>query len=104
MARFDVHANRGASRERMPYLVDVQSDLLAALRTRIVVPLARPEVTGLRSADRLMPTLEVADEALILLTPQLAGISSSELGPAVASLAADRGAIIDALDVLVSGV
>lgn len=104
MAQFDVHENRGASRDRMPYLVDVQSELLAALRTRVVVPLARAGTTGLRSAERLMPTLEIGREPLILLTPQLAGISRSELGPAVGSLADERSAIIDALDVLFTGV
>ena len=43
MARFEVHSNLNrASRDRVPYLIDLQADLLAALRTRLVAPLVRP--------------------------------------------------------------
>lgn len=42
MPQFDVYANPSASTKRMyPYLLDIQSDTLSALATRIVVPLGR---------------------------------------------------------------
>jgi len=40
MAQFDVYRNaHPATRARVPYLLDVQSDLLETLATRVVVPL-----------------------------------------------------------------
>lgn len=41
MPRFDVYLNTGAQAATTPYLLDVQSDLLQGLETRIVVPLRR---------------------------------------------------------------
>jgi toxin CcdB len=39
--QFDVYRNPDAStRSRFPYLLDIQSDLLDSLSTRVVVPLA----------------------------------------------------------------
>ncbi|WP_396267386.1 CcdB family protein [Ideonella sp.] len=39
MARFDVYANPGSHAKTTPFLVDVQSDLLDGLDTRMVIPL-----------------------------------------------------------------
>jgi len=39
MARFDVYANPGSKSDTTPYLLDVQSDLLDDLETRMVIPL-----------------------------------------------------------------
>ena len=39
MARFDVYANPGAHATITPFLLDVQSDLLDGLDTRMVIPL-----------------------------------------------------------------
>jgi len=39
MARFDVYANPGIHATTTPYLLDVQSDLLDGLDTRMVIPL-----------------------------------------------------------------
>lgn len=41
MAQFDVYRNVGPDARRVPYLLDVQSDLLAGVTTRVVVPLVR---------------------------------------------------------------
>ncbi|MDO8318030.1 CcdB family protein [Rhodoferax sp.] len=44
--QFDVYANPSPRmRDVYPYVVDVQSDLLSALATRMVVPLAVPPKT-----------------------------------------------------------
>lgn len=41
MARFDVYANSAGKVDDVPYLLDVQSDVLSALDTRVVIPLRR---------------------------------------------------------------
>ena len=40
MTQFDVHINPNpATRKAIPYLLDVQADLLDTLATRVIVPL-----------------------------------------------------------------
>jgi toxin CcdB len=43
MARFDVYATPGRHVDSTPYLLDVQSDLLDGLDSRVVIPLRRRE-------------------------------------------------------------
>ena len=105
MAQFDVYRNPSpASRSRIPFLLDVQADLLDALGTRIVVPLCRPEVLGGKPAETLNPELEVEGRKFLMLTPELAGVPRKALGERVASLANDRGRIIAALDLAITGI
>jgi len=105
MAQFDVYRNPNpATRVRIPYLLDVQAELLASLATRLVVPLCRPEVLGGKPAERLNPQFELVGRKLIMLTPELAGIPRKALGERVANLAEERGAIIAALDLAFTGV
>ena len=105
MAQFDVYRNANpASRVRVPYLLDVQSDLLESLSTRLVVPLCKPDVLKGRLAERLNPVLEVEGRKLVLLTPELAGVSRKTLGACVGNLAKHRQAIIAALDLVITGI
>ncbi len=106
MPQFAVHRNRnGATRARYPLLLDVQSDLLEDLRTRVVIPLTPASATTKRtSLQNLTPLCTVEGKEYLLLTPQLAGIAAKELGPAIADLSQDRQTIIDALDMLITGI
>lgn len=105
MAQFDVFENRdAASRKRVPYLLDVQSDLLTDLATRVVIPLASQSRDGLARINRLMPVFEIDGAALTLVTPQIVGVPRAILGSRVASLAGRRHDIVAALDVLITGV
>lgn len=54
--------------------------------------------------EGLTPIFEIAGDRHIMLTPQLAGISRSELGTKIANLAHCREAIIAALDLLITGI
>ncbi|CAA6816935.1 MAG: Unknown protein [uncultured Thiotrichaceae bacterium] len=52
MAQFDVYRNNNpASQEHIPYLLDVQSDLLDVLNTRVIVPLNEDTLTTPRIGD-----------------------------------------------------
>jgi toxin CcdB len=105
MAQFDVYRNTNpATRARIPYLLDVQSDLLDPLATRIVVPLCKPEVLAGKPAERLNPALEVEGRSVLMLTPELAGVPRKILGERIANLAAERSAIIAALDLAFTGI
>src|SRR5689334_4836481 len=105
MAQFDVHRNPNpATRARIPYLLDVQSDLLSLLGTRIVVPLCGADALPGGPAERLNPTLQVEGRKLFLLTQELAGVPRKALGTRVANLASDRDAIVAAVDLAITGV
>jgi len=105
MAQFDVYRNaNAATRARVPYLLDVQSDLLDALATRVVVPLCKPEVLRGKLAERLNPVFEVEGRKMVLLTPELAGVSRKALGEQIANLAKRRDSIIAALDLVITGI
>lgn len=105
MPQFAVHRNRNqATKARFPLLLDVQSDLLAPLATRVVVPLT-PAGTAQRSAmDTLTPTCRVDGKDYLMMTPQLAAISVRELGPAVDDLSSQRATMLAALDMLFTGI
>lgn len=105
MAQFDIYRNANpATRSRIPYLLDVQSDLLDVLATRVVIPLCKPEVLKGKLAERLNPVFEVEGHRMALLTPELAGVSRKMLGERVGNLSNERGPIIAALDLLFTGI
>jgi toxin CcdB len=105
MPQFDVYRNANpATRARIPYLLDVQSDLLDPLATRVVVPLCKPEVLAGKPAERLNPTFEIEGRKVLMLTPELAGVPRKLLGEPVAGLARERRAIVAALDLVLTGI
>jgi len=105
MAQFDVYRNpNSATRNRIPFLLDVQAGLLDSLATRIVVPLCRPETIGGKPAEHLNPQFEIEGRKLVMLTQELAGVPKKALGERSASLAGERGQIIAALDFAFTGV
>jgi toxin CcdB len=106
MPQFAVHRNRNtATKVRFPFLLDVQTDLLEDLGTRVVVPLAPATSATKRGAmQTLTPVCAIEGKPYVLLTPQLAGISAKELGPPIADLSHDRQAIVAALDLLFTGI
>lgn len=98
MPRFDVHRARG----RRGYLLNVQSDHLETLPTRVVVPLLSPEPDFPRIAE-LTPMVTVEGESLAMMTHYLTAVSRRELGRVVTNLCAERDSITRALDILLTG-
>jgi toxin CcdB len=105
MAQFTVYRNANRrTRDAIPYLLDVQSDLLAELRTRVVIPLALSVHLNEQSMTTLTPPFDLEGQTLALLTPQLAGIPIRELGEPVADWTAHHDRIVAALDFLLTGI
>ena len=104
MAQFDVYHNPNpGTRKTIPYLLDVQADLLDTLATRVVVPLVLIEEMGL-AAKRLNPQFKIKGESVVMSTAELAGVSNRSLGDKVTSLKNKRDEIITALDLLFTGI
>lgn len=98
MARFDVH--RGA--KGLGYLLDCQADLLSHLETRAVVPLM--PVPGLPKASQLNPVFNVDGTPYVMVTQLIFAIPVERLGKSVASLDDEYSVIMNALDMLLTGV
>lgn len=104
MPQFAVHRNANpATRSAVPLLLDVQSDLIAELGTRVVVPLYTAAAMKGKVVKTLMPVLAVGGKSHVMVTPQLAGIARKQLGTQVGDLSAQRDAILAALDFLIAG-
>lgn len=104
MARFDVYRNAGPHAEKTPYLLDIQSDLLEGLETRVVAPLRRRDCFPDAHLPRnLTPTFVVEGIECLLETPKLAAIPLRRLKVPLASLAAHQAEIVAAVDFLFQG-
>lgn len=104
MARFDVYANMGSYAKTTPYLLDVQSDLLEGLESRMVIPLrslnAFPKV---KMSYRLTPIFSINGEDCLLETPKMAAVPRRLLKVPLASLNHEHEQITAALDFLFQG-
>ena len=104
MAQFSVYRNKNPrTRAAFPLLVDVQSDLLEPLSTRVVVPLTKTAALAKKPVSYLTPEISFSDDRYLLMTPQLAAVNRSELGPLAGTLANDRQTILAALEFLLTG-
>jgi toxin CcdB len=105
MAQFTVHRNQHApTKARFPLLLDVQTDLLDGLATRVVIPLTPQAGSKSQMMDKLTPVVQVDGKHYIAVTPQLSAIAKKELGPVVADLSGERVDFIKALDFLLTGI
>ena len=104
MARCAVYRNKNArTKATFPLLVDVQSELLDELQTRVVIPLTRVAALARTPLSHLTPILTFEGETYLLMTPQLAGVAKSDLGPLAGSLVDQRAVILAAVDFLLTG-
>ena len=105
MPQFSVYKNKNPkTRSTYPYLVDVQSDLLSDLGTRVVVPLVKRTASTKKPIRSLMPVVSVDSQEFIMMVPLLAGIGKGELGTPVTSAVQHRGEVVAALDFLITGI
>lgn len=104
MASYSVFQNPNPrTNEAIPFLLDVQSDVLTMLATRVVVPLYRQGEVGVQALTRLTPEVRFQGQALVAMVPELAGISRRELGPLCGDLGSARGPVLQAIDLLLTG-
>jgi toxin CcdB len=99
VAQFDVHENVFGN----GLLLDCQADLLSHLNTRLVVPLLRPEEAP-KPALRLNPAFDIGGERYLMVTQYAGAVERRELGPKLTSLAQHDREIMNALDLLLTGV
>jgi len=98
MARYEVFkapAGKG-------FVLDIQSDLLDKLNTRVVVPLL-PRSIAPKPADRLNPVLLIKDKECVMVTQFMSAVPISVLGISVAKIDNAHAEITAAIDMLTQG-
>ncbi|HRK40314.1 MAG TPA: CcdB family protein [Burkholderiaceae bacterium] len=103
--QFDVYDNPSPRmRHVYPYVVDVQSDLLGALATRMVVPLAITSLPAKEMPRRMCPLIRVANQSLMLVPFEAAPLDKRLLITVVESVRDRSHEIIEAMDAVLSDI
>jgi toxin CcdB len=103
MRQFTVYRNKSPrTQSTFPFLVDVQSDLLEPLQTRVVIPITRVASLSQKPFSHLTPVVDFEGDSYLLMTPQLASVAMTELGTPAGSLAAQGNEIVAAMDFLLT--
>jgi toxin CcdB len=98
MAQFDVYKGP----EGVEYLLDLQTDLIEFVESRVVAPLL-PIAKISFVAKRLNPVFDVEGKPVVLVVQALAAVRKTVLGRRVANLSDHHRQIIDAVDMLFLG-
>ena len=98
MARFDVYRDPDGA----GYLVDVQTDFLDYVDSRVVVPLL-PTTDAPPIARRLNPVFDIGEVPHTMQPLMIAAVPATILRSQVANLADQSDQITDALDMLFQG-
>lgn len=103
--QYDVYPNPSPRmRDVYPYVLDVQSDLLKALATRMVVPLALTSLPASSLPRRLCPLLQVKGQSLMLVPFEAAPLDKRHLKSKVATVRERADDIVAAMDAVLSGI
>ena len=103
MRQYDICRNKDrGSRNRIPYFVVLQADLLSELATVIVAPL-RPNRTSV-VIRRLNPLIEIDGKSFFVTMQDLAGIPRASLGPVTANVIAKHREFVAAIDLIFTGI
>lgn len=105
MTQFTLYKNEDkSSRKTYPYFVNVQSDLLNDLNSRLVIPLSPGSAVNNTNAKKLCPIINLDEGTFILLVHQMTSVPRSILKAEITSLKSYRCEIMDAIDMLITGI
>ncbi|NOZ51626.1 MAG: plasmid maintenance protein CcdB [Gammaproteobacteria bacterium] len=105
MSQYTLYKNENNdSKKTYPYFVNVQSDLLDDLNSRMVIPLSPLEALNNTNAKKLCPLIDIEEGCFVLLTHQLTSIPRSILKKEATSLEKYRNEILGAIDLLLTGI
>ena len=105
MTQFSLYKNQDKrSKGSYPYFVDVQNDLFSDLNSRTVIPFARHESLNKTDVERLCPVVPIRNRNFVLLTHQMTSVPVSILSKEEMTLENYRYEILDAIDMLITGI
>jgi len=98
MAKYDIHE---FGKEKN-LVVDLQTDLLDDLNTKVVAPLMQKDIAP-KSAQYLNPIFEIAGDEYVMMTQFLSAVPTPQLGQAVGNLNDKASDITRAVDMVFQG-
>lgn len=98
MPRFDVYEHPA-----VPFVINVQADLLAELKTRVVIPLLPLTEAKKEVLPRLKPLIKINGKSYVLITTDISVVAVSQLGKLVGNAEDQRQVITEAVDFLLQG-
>jgi len=104
MSAFRIHRNNSASSEHYPFIIDVQSELLSSLDTRLAIPLVLSTKIAGAAIKNLNPTIYIDQSVYVVLTQQLAAIPKAVLGEELDGIDIDRNQLLSSIDFLITGI
>jgi toxin CcdB len=102
MPQFDVHRNSGKHKDKIPFVVVVQSSQFDSYRRRVVVPLVRASAIGKISYAAFNPTFKIRGTSVVLHPLEIVSVPVDQLGEIVGSLSDESQSIVSALDELLT--
>lgn len=105
MAQFVLYKNQDKqTRKTYPYFVDVQNALFSDLNSRVVIPFVNLDSFKKADAERLCPLILIQNKKYVMLTHQITTVPASILEVGETSLEDFRYQILDAIDMLITGI
>jgi len=104
MIQFDILKNKNTkSAQEVPFLINLQSNPMAPLATRIVAPIRKESDYADQKLTRIHISVKINGENYIAFISELAAVPSSLLGEKVGNAAAQREMFTSAVDLLFTG-
>jgi|APSaa5957512622_1039677.scaffolds.fasta_scaffold296720_1 toxin CcdB len=104
MGQFDISRNNSkTSKIDVPFVMEIQSNSVSILGSRIVVPLRKTENNLDKMISKIHVSIEVGNNEYIAFISEMAAIPSGMLGPTITNGASKRTEIISAIDLLFTG-
>jgi toxin CcdB len=104
VAQYDVYPNpHPGSRASVPFVIDVQSNLIDQLPTRLVMPLSRVGAMLSNLPSTLCPMFDIEGESLLLMAHQAGPLPARLLRKPIASMGHRAADVCAALDAVLSG-
>jgi toxin CcdB len=105
MSQFSLYQNNDKNTSTAyPYFVDVQSEMLDTLNTRLVIPLTPIDMLDKKAPSHLCPVIHIDEGDFVILTHQMASVPTKILDEPVNELSIFRNEIIAAIDFLITGI
>ena len=100
MAQFDVYKNENElTNQKVPYLLDVQNDILDSINTRVVIPLVKDK----NDFKGLTKEFIIENQKVYLTTSQMGTVHKNELKTKITTLTNQKEEIKNSIDFLIYG-
>jgi toxin CcdB len=100
MAQFDVYKNENPqTNQTVPFLLDIQNDILKSLQTRVVIPLSN----NYKPIKGITKEFFIENQKVAMITTQMGTVHINELENKISNLNNHKDEIKNSLDFLVYG-